>query len=98
MAFEIKWTKRADQKFDLILHYLSTRWGDQTTKAFVKRVYDFLDLLTFYPGIGSIENEEKQIRGFPVTKQVIMFYRLSNTTVIILDFFDNRQSKSKKRF
>lgn len=97
MALEIKWTKRADKKFDKVIDYLLTEWGDKTTKTFVKKVYNFLDLLSFYPEIGSIENEEKEIRGFPVTKQIIIFYRLSNSTVIILDFFDNRQSKSRKR-
>ncbi len=27
MALEIKWSKRADKKFDKILEYLLTNWG-----------------------------------------------------------------------
>ena len=65
MAFEIKWTKRADQKFDLILHYLSTRWGDQTTKAFVKKVYDFLDLQLFTPELVQLRMKKNRSGGFP---------------------------------
>lgn len=36
MALEIKWSKRADQKFDKIIDYLSTEWGPHTTKNFVQ--------------------------------------------------------------
>jgi plasmid stabilization system protein ParE len=98
MALEIKWSKRADQKFDKIIDYLSTEWGNHTTKTFVQKVYDFLDLLLFYPEIGSIENEERGIRGFSVSKQINIFYRLKNNTIIILDLFDNRQSQTRKKF
>jgi len=98
MALEIKWSGRADKKFDKIIDYLSNEWGIQTTKTFVKKVYDFLDLLVFYPEIGSVENEEKGIRGFSVSKQINIFYRLKNNTIIILDFFDNRQNQIRKSF
>ena len=98
MALEIKWSKRADKKFDKILEYLITEWGDGVTKNFVKKVYDFLDILSEYPEIGSIENKEKEIRGFTLIKQVNIFYRVKGKTIILLDFFDNRQNPKKKRF
>jgi plasmid stabilization system protein ParE len=98
MALGIKWSKRADKKFDDILDYLLTEWGDRATKSFVKRVYDFLDILSEYPEIGSIEIKEKGIRGFTIIKQVNVFYRIKGETIILLDFFDNRQNPKKKRF
>ena len=98
MALEIVWSKRADEKFDLILEYLSKEWGTKVTKAFVKKVYDFLDILSEFPEIGTLENKEKAIRGFVIIKQVSIFYTVRNNRIIILNFFDNRQSPSKKRF
>lgn len=98
MALVLKWSKRADKKFDKILDYLSTEWGDRVTKNFIKKVYNFLDLLMDYPEIGSIENKEKEIRGFTIVKQVNIFYRVKDNTIIILDFFDNRQALKKKKF
>jgi plasmid stabilization system protein ParE len=44
MALRIFWSKRADKKFDNILDYLSAEWGEKVTIAFVKKVYDFLDI------------------------------------------------------
>jgi len=98
MALEILWSKRADKKFDKILIYLSDEWGNKVTMSFVKKVYDFLDILSEFPDIGTLENKEKGIRGFVIIKQVCIFYTIRENRIIILNFFDNRQSPSKKRF
>jgi plasmid stabilization system protein ParE len=98
MALEIVWSNRADKKFDSILEYLAEEWGNKVTKAFVKKVYDFLDILSEFPEIGTLENKEKAIRGFVIVKQVSVFYTIRNHRIIILNFFDNRQSGTKKRF
>jgi plasmid stabilization system protein ParE len=98
MALEIVWSSRADNKFDKILEYLVKEWGNNVTKSFVKKVYDFLDILSEFPEIGTLENKEKGIRGFIIIKQVSIFYIIRNNRIIILNFFDNRQSPTKKRF
>ncbi len=98
MAIEIYWSKRADKKFDKILEYLLAEWGERITGMFVKKVYDFLDILSEFPEIGTIENKEKEIRGFTIVKQINIFYKVSGYKIIILDFFDNRQDPEKKRF
>ena len=98
MALEIYWSKRAVKKFDHIQEYLFKEWGESVAKAFTKKVYDFLDILSEFPEIGSIENKEKEIRGFTIVKQVSLFYRIKENRIILLTFFDNRQNPKKKRF
>ena len=88
----------ADVKFDNILQYLTTNYGEQVTKNFINKVYDFLDILSEFPEIGSIENQEKSIRGFTIVKQINIFYRIKGETIILLDFFDNRKNPKSKRF
>ena len=39
MALTIRWTKRAEKKFDKIIEYLLAEWNEQVTEAFVKKVY-----------------------------------------------------------
>lgn len=73
-------------------------WNDQVTEAFVKKVYDFIDSLADFPEMGIMENTEKAIRGFSIVKQISIFYSIEKHQIIILDFFDNRQSPKKKRF
>ena len=97
MALKIFWTKRADKNFSQILNYLSEEWGDNVAKAFARKVYDFLEILSEFPEIGTIENKEKEIRGFTILRQVNLFYRITDNKVILLNFFDNRQNPKKKR-
>jgi plasmid stabilization system protein ParE len=98
MALKILWSKQADRKFDKILEYLSGEYGERVTRNFVKKVYNFLEILSEYPEIGTIENEEKGIRGFTIVKEIDLFYKVTGDKIILLDFFDNRQSPEKKLF
>jgi plasmid stabilization system protein ParE len=98
MALEIYWSKRADKKFDKFLEYLSVEWGERVTGAFVKKVYDFLDILIEFPEIGSIEHRERNIRGFVIVRQITIFYKISGERIILLNFFDNRQGEKKKKY
>lgn len=98
MVLKIKWSKRADKRFDKILEYLSLKFGEKVTKAFVRKTYDFLDLLIEFPQIGTLENRENGIRGYTLIKQVNLFYKIRKNHIIILDFFDNRSDPTKKRF
>lgn len=90
--------KRADKKFDEIIEYLLQEWGETVTKAFVKKVYDFLDILIEFPEIGSIEHVEKNIRGFVIVKQLTVFYKIENDKIVLLNFFDNKQNPKRKKF
>jgi len=98
MALEIEWSKRADNSFDRIIDYLHSEWGNQVVQAFVRKTYDFLDILAEFPEVGSLQVQDKGIRGFTLIKQVIMFYKVKGNSIIILDFFDTRQNPEKKKF
>jgi plasmid stabilization system protein ParE len=97
MALTIVWSRRASLKFDQIISYLIVEWGEKSTKEFFIKVFEFLETLSEYPEIGSIENKEKNILGFTIVKQVTIFYRITNDKILILLFFDNRQNPRKKR-
>ena len=98
MALEVLWSKRADKKFDRILEYLMLELGELITKSFVIKVYDFLVILAEFPEIGTLENKEKEIRGFTIIEQINIFYKIDGGKIILLNFFDNRQNPKKRRF
>lgn len=98
MALTLYWSTRADKKFDEIIEYLLQEWGETVTKAFVKKVYDFLDILIEFPEIGSIEHVERNIRGFVIVKQLTVFYKIENDKIVLLNFFDNRQNPKRKKY
>jgi plasmid stabilization system protein ParE len=98
MALAIRWTSRAENKFDKIIEYLLNEWNNEVTEAFIKKVYGFIETLADFPELGTMENKQKKIRGFTIVKQISIFYHIDKHQIVILDFFDNRQSPKKKRF
>jgi plasmid stabilization system protein ParE len=96
MAKTIVWNRRASDSFNAIIQYLENEWGEKVTRDFVNRTYHILDLLALNPEMGSIEHPEKQIRGFVITKHNTLFYRVDDTRLVLLHFFDNRQDPKKK--
>ena len=98
MALEINWSKKADKKFDKIIEHLTKKWGENAAKAFVKKVFEFLDILSEFPLIGSIEKRDLNIRGYVIVKQITIFYQIREDKIILLNFYDNRQKPKQKRF
>jgi len=97
MALKVKWSKYADLSFDRILEYLQAEWGESVSRAFVRRTYEFLDLLAEFPEIGSLEYPDRQIRGFVLLKQITVFYIRKHDTIILLNFYDNRQRPTNRK-
>jgi plasmid stabilization system protein ParE len=97
MARKIVWTKRANSKFNKIIEYLEREWGLSVTQSFVKKTYDIIELISDQSNLGTIENPEKNIRGFVLTKHNRLFYRVTENEIILLNFFDTRSGPKIKR-
>ena len=91
MALDVKWSEDANESFERILDYLQSQWGLKVVQAFVRKTYEFLDLLAVFPEIGSVENTGPKIRGFVLVKQISVFYICKNDSIVLLIFYDNRQ-------
>ena len=92
----ISLTKRAEKNYRSIKDYITNEWGERVAEAFEQKTVDFLDLLEDFPEMGVVEVIEKQIRGFQLTKQTRVFYRIKGERIIILTFFDVRQDPKKR--
>jgi len=87
-------TPRAERNFDSIVDYIKHKWGEKTAKEFVQKVDEIFKLLKDYPLMGQVENND--IRGFQLSRQTRIFYRIRDNKIIILSFFDVRQDPKKK--
>jgi plasmid stabilization system protein ParE len=94
---KIRWTKRAKNSFDQILDYLQEEWSLTSAINFVKKTNDFIETLKNQPKIGRPEIARKDLRSFVLTRQIAVFYRIKNyNEIVLLKFFDTRQSPLKK--
>jgi len=96
MVKTIVWRRKANNEFNAIINYLQKNWNDKVTKSFVEKAYQIIEILREYPEMGTIENYEKQIRGFVITKHNTLYYRIEGDELILLSFFDNRQNPKKR--
>jgi len=95
MAEKVVWTKRANVRFNKIIKYLDQKWGSATTENFVKKTYDIIELITDHPELGTLEKQDKNIRGILLTKRNRLFYRIEKGSIILLNFFDTRSDLKK---
>lgn len=93
---KVLFSKRAEANFVSIIYFIGNKWGTAVVEAFKQKVSDFLHLIEKFPELGQVELEEKGIRGFQLTKQTRVFYRIKGQKVIILAFFDVRKNPTKR--
>jgi plasmid stabilization system protein ParE len=87
-------TARAEKNFDSIVDYITDKWGESTAKQFVLKTDEIFKLLQNYPTMGQIESGD--IRGFQLSRQTRLLYRIRNEKIIVLAFFDVRKDPNKK--
>lgn len=68
--------------------------GRKDTKQFVQKTDGIFKLLKNYPLMGQVEKDD--IRGFQLSPQTRILYRIRDEKIIILAFFDVRQNPRKK--
>lgn len=91
---QILLTKRAENQFDNIIESIKTNWGNDSVNHFIKKVDNIFILLKSFPTIGQLEIND--IRGFQLTNQTKILYRIKEENIIILAFFDVRQNPNNK--
>ncbi|MBS1545068.1 MAG: type II toxin-antitoxin system RelE/ParE family toxin [Bacteroidetes bacterium] len=87
-------TPNAEEDFDSIVKQIRNQWGERTAKQFLTKADKVFNLLQSFPAMGQIENGE--IRGFQLSPQTRILYRITDNRIIILSFFDTRQDPAKR--
>lgn len=95
---EIYLSKRANSDYQEICAFIERRWGIPSVNKFSDKLLSFISTLEKFPLIGKIEEINNSIRGFQLTKQTKIFYKIYKNRIIILSLFDVRQSPNNKKF
>jgi plasmid stabilization system protein ParE len=87
-------TSRAERNFESIVGYLKNKWGARAAKHSIEKTDNTFKLLKNYPSMGQIEKGE--IRGFQLSPQTRILYRIKDEKIIVLAFSDVRQNPEKR--
>ena len=89
-------TPRAIEGFREVASYIAHQFGDQALRDFQKRTKEWTRLLKTMPNLGGIDEEIStetfEYRSISIYKRSMMVYRIEGETIIIVDFYDTRQS------
>ena len=93
---KIVWTRKARNRFVDILEYIEDKFGELSGTISRLRRKKFTILLREFPEIGTLEIRDRNIRGFQLTKQTRVFYRIKKDRIVILTLFDSSQDPKKR--
>lgn len=89
-------TPKGERDFNDIMDYLHTKWGTSFAKKFLEKTNNTFKILQKYPQLG--EPEYNDIRGFQLTEQIRLLYRLRDTKIVIIAFLTPAKTQQKSPF
>jgi plasmid stabilization system protein ParE len=93
---KLVWTEKAQQRISEVLEYIEREFGAKARQIFLEKTQDFTRILIEFLEMGTLEIKEKNLRGFQLTNQTRVFYRVKKNCIIILTLIDSRQNPKKR--
>jgi plasmid stabilization system protein ParE len=90
------WTEKAQRRIGEVLEYIEREFGAKARQIFLEKTQDFARILIEFPEMGTLEIKEKNLRGFQLTNQTRVFYRVKKNCIIILTLIDSRQNPKRR--
>jgi plasmid stabilization system protein ParE len=93
---KLVWTEKAQRRIGEVLEYIEREFGAKARQIFLEKTQYFTRILIEFPEMGTLEIKEKNLRGFQLTNQTRVFYRVKKNCIIILTLIDSRQNPKKR--
>ncbi len=93
---KLVWTEKAQRRIGEVLEYIEREFGTKARQTFIEKTQDFTRILIEFPEMGTLEIKEKNLRGFQLTNQTRVFYRVKKICIIILTLIDSHQNPKKR--
>jgi len=87
---KIIWTNNAELKYYENINYLLKFWNIEVTSNFMSEVNNTIDNLKRSPNLGAFDNLINSNKIL-ITKQIYLFYEITNNEVVLLDFWNNKK-------
>ncbi len=91
---KVKWSDEADRNLNKVIKYLEQNWTEREIKKFMKKLNKHISIIQNQPDSFPKTNNFN-VRRSVVTKQITLYYSISQDTLTIVSVFDNRQDPKK---
>ena len=97
MAKEIIWSPRSEASFYKVVEYLKENWSDKEIDNFLAATEKVINYISEHPLMFRKTNK-KNIHEALVTPQNLLIYKIYVDRIVLITFYDTRQSPRKKKF
>jgi plasmid stabilization system protein ParE len=91
MSLDIYYTPRSKETLESVYNFIESQFGTSSAAKFALKAEKTIALLAEYPFMFKSLSIDKSVRIGLITKQTSLFYRVTDTSVHLLFFWDNRQ-------
>ena len=94
MSLEVLFTDEASEMLVLVSTFIKNKWGENTANKFLDSAYQTFETVAQQPYLFKASSLNKDIRIGLINKNCSFYYQVTDTSVIILFLWDNRQEAS----
>lgn len=91
MSLEIRWSIEAEITFDAIYQFVYSQWDLKQAEKLKVQTLKVLEQIALHPHLFR-ESEIKNVRKALISKHTSLFYEISEETILLVFFWDNRQN------
>ncbi len=96
MAKEVIWSPRSESSFYNILDYLKEYWTEKEIENFILSAETVINYIAEHPHMFRKTNM-RNVREALVIPQNLLVYKIFPKKIVLITFYDTRQSPRKKR-
>jgi plasmid stabilization system protein ParE len=94
-TYKIIWTDEAFKNLENIIAYLEKFWTEKEIRKFARLLDKQLILIKKNPSLYPFSKKSNDIRKSVLTKQITLYYRITETEIYLISLFDSRQNSDK---
>lgn len=93
MSLSILSTQSSDETFIAIYDFIEIRFGKKSADKFLEKTENIILLIAEYPLMYKATSIDNNVRIAVISKQTSLFYRVTETSIHLLYFWDNRRDQ-----
>ena len=91
MSLTIFYTPRSEETLTSVYNFIYNKFGERSANKFVLKAEKTISLIATQPFMFKASTIDENVRIGFINKQCSIFYRITDTSVHLLFFWDNRQ-------
>lgn len=91
MSLTVLYTPRSKETLLSVFNFIESKFGTRSANAFINKVDKTIKIISTQPYVFKASLISKEVRIAFISKQTSLFYQITDKSIHLLFFWDNRQ-------